>query len=570
MLFHQLAMRSLRTMVRVTPRFSRVLARSSEQLALALNTYLQRASSSGGSSAADTSNKRTAQAGGPGRLCSELFKLGETTTPLDVVRLMNRHGFLSDTAFQALLHELFTQRRMKQLEEVLADANLGPAELRLYYRARMDHYLGKPGPKVATLMQLLHSKEAMVPPHQVVGLVMEQVVREEDADGLEEFLAKEQRLVEAFARDSTILGSLRLLIKKERLGAARDLLVRHLASITPRRRFYFLEISHLLFPDGLPRFGIDRHPGWRQVLEDFKARGGRSGNGGWDKLCQYLLDPLKRIPPGDQDLMDIRIDASEADRLNAYILECLESRRPCSLVRLGDGEAYAFESDDIGFGKPELFRSDNGVRERHWWGMELDEKRRRPIAASVREAVAAADIVGIPSVYRIIRDAGTDELAFGANINHRGLGIVLNAMGRQFPIEGKRFTEERCNQILFTGERLDRLIAAAKRTVIVSCWSRDQLARTLSGDFETITIAPHTKVAHSCETDLAKLPLMYERISEQVRAASAPGHLVLVGAGLIGKIFIEEARRQGAVALDAGAVLDYLSGFKTRSIADLV
>jgi hypothetical protein len=39
---------------------------------------------------------------------------------------------------------------------------------------------------------------------------------------------------------------------------------------------------------------------------------------------------------------------------------------------------------------------------------------------------------------------------------------------------------------------------------------------------------------------------------------------------MVGKIFVDEAKMRGAVAIDVGSLLDYMVERKTRTIADLI
>ncbi len=55
-------------------------------------------------------------------------------------------------------------------------------------------------------------------------------------------------------------------------------------------------------------------------------------------------------------------------------------------------------------------------------------------------------------------------------------------------------------------------------------------------------------------------PEALPRLREEVRRVSAPGVVVLVGAGLLAKPLCAEAAENGAVALDLGAALDVLAG----------
>jgi hypothetical protein len=52
------------------------------------------------------------------------------------------------------------------------------------------------------------------------------------------------------------------------------------------------------------------------------------------------------------------------------------------------------------------------------------------------------------------------------------------------------------------------------------------------------------------------LPYVYKELREQIRSTAGPGDLVLVAAGVIGKIFLNDIRERGGVALDVGSSLE--------------
>jgi UDP-N-acetyl-D-mannosaminuronic acid transferase (WecB/TagA/CpsF family) len=56
-------------------------------------------------------------------------------------------------------------------------------------------------------------------------------------------------------------------------------------------------------------------------------------------------------------------------------------------------------------------------------------------------------------------------------------------------------------------------------------------------------------------------PDVQQRLSQDLR-----GKLVLVGAGLFGKVYCHVAKLHGAVAIDLGSAFDVLAGLKTRPI----
>jgi hypothetical protein len=126
----------------------------------------------------------------------------------------------------------------------------------------------------------------------------------------------------------------------------------------------------------------------------------------------------------------------------------------------------------------------------------------------------------------------------------------------------QRFTEERCHRIRGGLDEpfLIELATMARSVVLVSCWPDLRSKFSLALLVEDIQVPSHAK-------DFFE---NYPEIIERIRKVSRPGTIVFVGAGIIAKILVDEARRLGAVALDVGSLMDYMVGRKTRTIADLI
>ena len=102
----------------------------------------------------------------------------------------------------------------------------------------------------------------------------------------------------------------------------------------------------------------------------------------------------------------------------------------------------------------------------------------------------------------------------------------------------------------------------ARHVVLVTSWP--ELSSRFPSGSKIATIAVPSE-----DGDI-KIFEVYPGIVERVSAASKPGTVVLVGSGIIAKIFADEARLAGAVALDVGSLMDYMKGSKTRTVADLI
>ena len=229
------------------------------------------------------------------------------------------------------------------------------------------------------------------------------------------------------------------------------------------------------------------------------------------------------------------------------------------MIRLSDGEGYLFPEG------PHFSAADSANRERHWWGVELDEVQRNGIITEARRAISAADVVGIPAVYRMIRDYGDAILSLTQNIQGRGMLQVLDGVSDVLS-PGALIAEDKVNVSLFAEhDDLLSLAKAAKRLVIVGSVVPAHLPPQLTAAHATdvILLPTHARTALNSKynTSSQPLPLVYPELLEQLETMAAPGVLVLVAGGIIGKIFIGRARQKGAVALDIGSVIDdWISG----------
>jgi hypothetical protein len=483
-------------------------------------------------------------------------------------------GVISLTDFHVYLTRILHARRLKLLERFLSSQIISDKALHIYYSVRLAHDRGEGCVSASQLYEMyLNMSDNSFLRRAFLHLAIEQAVRESDIPVLLHLLSGKTDEHLRKIPSSCFMGACRVLIKSSEHDQCRQLLRRYLAFSPPHRRFYFLEPARALFgPNDDDMHDLTRPRAWRTILSEFSQSYDAVDEDDRRTFDTLVLQKLDQIPGGTQDCMDIRFDAHAKSRLWHYIAEAIEAGRALSFVRLGDGEAYAYPPPGIPAVPAERFVDDKFVLEQHWWGTTLMPERRAEIGDQVREAVAQATILGIPSVYRVIRDLGKADRRFGSSRSERGLSTVLHALGTDIPIGDQIFTEERSNHILFDRKSLEDLARRAHRLVIVGCWSPDKLALSTYVETNYVLISPHMKVNDVAGHDNASTPvyLAYSEIGRSIEALSGPGVLVLVSAGIIGKIFAERARRSGAVALDIGSVADYLAGHKTRSIADLV
>lgn len=253
--------------------------------------------------------------------------------------------------------------------------------------------------------------------------------------------------------------------------------------------------------------------------------------------------------------MDVKWSARQRHEIYVKIKASLDEGAAFSLVRLGDGEGYMFEGK-CGFFTPE----DMLNREQHWWGGEISQAVRNEILPLIRSAVEHANILGIPGVYRFLRDNTDRNSGLLDTPQGRGLVEVIHGIS-EFENQGQLFSEEKCNLALFVDpEVVLGLAGGTPRVVIVASAAPDIIKDLFGGNKEILYVAVPTHsrtVSNKKYTSFDKsLPYVYRNVQREIRSTVQSGDLVLVAAGIIGKIFIEDARQAGGVALDVGSCLD--------------
>lgn len=124
-----------------------------------------------------------------------------------------------------------------------------------------------------------------------------------------------------------------------------------------------------------------------------------------------------------------------------------------------------------------------------------------------------------------------------------------------------KFTEDRVNVSLFqTEDYLHSIMKLASKVILVSSISTDKLPSNLKtqNKITTIAVPTHYRTAgnNNYHTITNSFPYVYKDLIDELISRIEPGTLVLVAAGVIGKIFIGVAREKNAVTLDIGGVVD--------------
>lgn len=270
---------------------------------------------------------------------------------------------------------------------------------------------------------------------------------------------------------------------------------------------------------------------------------------------QELVSPIYTRLRARMKYMDVRWAAKQREAVIERIERAIARQEAFSMIRLGDGEGYVFG------GRGRLFNGLDAMnRERHWWGEVLPDELRRVLIASIRESIGQADVLGIPSIYRFLRDNSDRSGDLKTTPNSRGLIEVLAGVDGLI-LPHQELTEDRANLSLFSDLSLLRRLFPLARNLIVIASAEEAAVRAVFNDVECLHYLPVPTHNRTARNDKYRnggrpLPFVYEGIRESIAEIVGPGDLVLVAAGIVGKIFIGDARQAGAVALDVGSSLD--------------
>jgi hypothetical protein len=495
---------------------------------------------------------------------------------LFLLRALRSVDLLSERDLHFILNNLFSQREREMIFSIVNDDSMGFDLVRECYRLRLNSESWDESVSLDTIAELYTRTRRSFLHGRILREFLVKAVKVGAVDQIETALSElNDREFDRISR-STLMGISRLFIQRERYDVAALVLSKYLKPEREDQLLYFLESLLELDKVGALRGGLHEFCQQFQpvssasVLEHLKTAYKTVDDVDRHNFQHLVIEPLSALSQDERNLMDVRFLPQQRRAFSERIKCSIVEAKPLSLIRLGDGEAYPYPAPQVDGIEPTLFETDNRAFERRWWGAAPPIRVREDLTARIRQAVARCDILGFPSVYRIIRDLPPPHHRYGKNRNQRALIRLFYALGGSIPVEHKWFTEERCHRCAIDAAFVTEVAAMARSVVVVSCWPGIE-ANFPAASVQAILVPPAKYLRHPpLGNGMPALFDVYEEIVERVRLASAPGTVVFVGAGIIGKIFVDEARQAGAVALDIGSLLDYMAGFKTRSIADVI
>lgn len=283
-----------------------------------------------------------------------------------------------------------------------------------------------------------------------------------------------------------------------------------------------------------------------------------------DEYTQYFLK-FKSNYKDQCGFLNTRLQKDKKNDILSIIRESLLEETPFGMVRLSDGEGYlfpAFECDGL------FSETDCLNRERHWWAQELPLSLRTRIREEGIKAINNCDIIGVPNIYRFLRDTNNKTKTYKNSVQGRGLLSVLSGVS-QLMLKNKLFVDDKFNLELASDPLFYDILRSAKKIVVITSAHE----KSFSGFFykyntEFLTIPTHSKQFSNEKFNADHNPLPYQLVNftHKITKIVKPGTLVLIGAGIAGKEFVNTAKLSGGCAIDMGSALDELSNAGIHSL----
>jgi hypothetical protein len=229
--------------------------------------------------------------------------------------------------------------------------------------------------------------------------------------------------------------------------------------------------------------------------------------------------------------------------------EALLEKKPLSLVRYGDGEAIVLN----GFKDVDSLKA---VFKRQF-GKTLSIDATEEIRQNLIKAYTEADYIGSPLGKKIKEPDSYWAKAVAILYTEAGINLIHATTNVSIDIHSE----------LLVNNYIHRLIEKAETLNYISCRDLDEQFKKRFPHLKTVNkfiIAPETKFTTNT-TGEDHYPTQYNHVQKWMdRAINCEGALCLVGAGVVGKIYCNQFRDRGGIALDIGSVFDSFAGKDTR------
>lgn len=230
------------------------------------------------------------------------------------------------------------------------------------------------------------------------------------------------------------------------------------------------------------------------------------------------------------------------------IIQLLLAGKPISIVRYGDGESIMLNSGS----SVAAFRLASEAVLRRQIGYDPTVKHVDEIRQNLIDCYSSADVIGISCHKQKVDGHWQKSLA---------------VLKENVPDHTTNYCDIDLAYQMLEDDSYSRLLQNREVLSYISCRDLDEGFRRKFNIERVLkyTIAPEMKWTSGYNGDL-HYPTQFNRIPRwmQVQSEIFPDSLLLVGAGVIGKIYCNWWRDRGGIAMDVGGVMDLWAGRVTR------
>ncbi len=226
------------------------------------------------------------------------------------------------------------------------------------------------------------------------------------------------------------------------------------------------------------------------------------------------------------------------------IKQAQERQQAMSIIRLGDGESAV-----VGYPEFTPIKEFEYFLKIFFGANKLDELQQQQFVRMVRQAVSAADVIGVTSGEAVTRFTIVRHFMSYFDLARSDTLITNLSLHRQLQEENL----------------YGRLLEGQKEIGIITCRDVDQQLKDVF-KIEQIAVYKIPEEANFAAkgTVVARhFPDRFEELRQTLKV-NRPGMLFLVGAGPLGKVYCQWIKERGGIGLDIGSMFDAWAGLATR------
>lgn len=233
--------------------------------------------------------------------------------------------------------------------------------------------------------------------------------------------------------------------------------------------------------------------------------------------------------------------------LLSKVSECVAEKKPFSLIRVNHcenriiGQGFSFDMKEAEITYDIQF------------GYYPDQRETQYITYRLKDALINSDVIGSPTP----KTNSSNRLHLLENSTF----IHLNRLSIE---NHQEFTDVNCHYKLGKSKAFKKILADCKKLHVITCRNIERLERALDREIAVISIPAENRFSNGDNNQKLHFPFRFDEVEEHIRSNVSRGDVVLVGAGILGKIYCDTVKMNGGIAIDVGSLMDAVEGLSTR------